>query len=72
MKIKEKYILFKINDDFAVCETQYYFNNYILDEREIMKFHNLQGFKTVTDVLEYINKYLNINENDIYNSIRGE
>ena len=70
MKIKETYILFKINDDFALCESYHYLNNYILDERQIIKFYSLQGFKTVTDVLEYVKKYLNINENDIYNSIR--
>ena len=67
MKIKEKYILFKINNDFALCETDYYLNNYILDERQIIIFHNLQGFKTVTDVLEEVKKYLNIDKSDIYN-----
>ena len=70
MKIKEKYILFKSCDDFALCETEHYLNNYILNERKIMKFYRRQGFETVTDVLEYAKKYLNINENDIYNSIR--
>lgn len=70
MKIKEKYILFEINNDFALCETEYYLNNYILDDREIMKFRSVHGFKTVRDVLDYAKYYLKIDETDIYNSIR--
>lgn len=70
MKIKEKYIVFKSLNDFALCETEHYLNRYILNERKIKKFYRREGFKTVTDVLEYAKKYLNINENDIYNSIR--
>ena len=69
MKINEKYILFKTLDDFAICETEHYLNNYIINERKIMKFYRREGFKTVTDVLEYAKKYLDIDENDIYNSI---
>lgn len=69
MKIKEKYILFKICDDFALCETEHYLNNYIINDRKIKRFRRINGFESVTDVLECCKKYLNITENDIYNSI---
>ena len=61
----EKFILTENICGGFKLQTEKNYNAYISNDREVWRFENYNGFKTVNDVISYVEKYFKINRENI-------